>query len=71
MFGIVRGRTCPEGYTRESPPDGLGDLIHKVALPIARALGLPCVDKETGKLKSESRCAKTRRELNRRATSGS
>lgn len=43
---------------------GLGDVVHAVALPIARALGLPCVDPETKQLRPESGCAKRRASLN-------
>jgi len=43
---------------------GLGDLVHRVALPIARALGLNCVDKTTGQLKPDSRCQQRRNALN-------
>lgn len=54
---------------RHNPPKekirGLGDVVHKVALPVAKALGLPCVDKSTGKLRPESPCAKRREMLNR------
>jgi hypothetical protein len=72
MRGFCGQSSCPEGYTIESPPGGKGDLIHKFALPIAKVVCFPCVDKETGKLKPESRCAEWRRELNRRkTTSGS
>lgn len=46
-FQIVPGKTI-----------GLGDLISKVATPIARALGMDCIDKKTNELKPESGCAK-------------
>jgi len=39
---------------------GLGDQLERIAGPIAKALGLPCHDKETGRLKPESGCAKRR-----------
>jgi len=55
---------CPHGYTKEKLPVLLGDAIAKVATPVARVLGLPCVDKTTGKLKSQSGCAKRRAWLN-------
>lgn len=44
--------------------NGLGDLVHAVALPIARALRLSCIDPETKKLRAESPCAARRRKLN-------
>lgn len=43
---------------------GLGDIVAKVATPIARALDLPCIDKETNKLRPESGCAKRQQALN-------
>jgi hypothetical protein len=43
----------------------LGDLVAKIATPIAKSLGMPCVDKETGKLKPTSGCAKRKEALNR------
>jgi hypothetical protein len=42
----------------------LGDLIERLAKPIAKALALPCLD-STGQLKPESPCAKRRDALNR------
>lgn len=44
---------------------GLGDAVGAVATPIARALGLPCVDRGTGQLRPESPCAKRKAGLNR------
>jgi hypothetical protein len=44
---------------------GLGDRLAAVATPIARALGFPCIDKETGQLKPTSNCAKRRAALNK------
>ncbi len=41
-----------------------GDAIASVATPIARALGLPCIDPETKQLRPESGCAKMRGNLN-------
>lgn len=43
---------------------GLGDLVEKVAKPIAKALGMDCLDKE-GNLRPESKCAEKRDRLNR------
>lgn len=48
------------------PVRGLGDLVHVIALPIARALRLPCVDPVTKKLRPESPCAARRRNWNRK-----
>jgi hypothetical protein len=44
---------------------GLGDLVASVATPIARALGLPCIDPATQQLRPESGCAKRKAALNR------
>jgi hypothetical protein len=51
--------------TPKSSPLGLGDIIHKVALPIAKAFKLDCVDKTTGQLKPDSKCAQRRAALNK------
>lgn len=48
----------------ESKVIGLGDLIAKVASPIARALHLPCIDPATKQLRPESPCAKRKARLN-------
>jgi len=42
----------------------LGDLVEKMAKPIAKALRLDCIDKD-GSLKPDSGCAKRRDALNR------
>jgi hypothetical protein len=44
---------------------GLGDLVHSVALPIARAVGMDCVDKATNDLKPGSPCAHRQDFLNK------
>ena len=49
---------------------GLGDLVSKVATPLARALRLPCIDPETNNLRPESSCAKRRDALNAALPSG-
>jgi len=55
--------------TLPKPSIGLGDLIAKVATPIARFLRLPCIDKKTNELKPESPCQKRKEALNKiRAT---
>ncbi len=67
--------SCPIGrwqradWREVTPPGerkkmGLGDLVEKLAKPIARALRLPCLDKDA-KLKPQSPCAKRRDWLNR------
>jgi hypothetical protein len=43
---------------------GLGDLVHAVAMPIAKALKLSCIDPKTQRLREESPCAKRRQALN-------
>lgn len=43
---------------------GLGDIVHAVAAPIARALRLPCYDRERQQLRPESPCARRRKKLN-------
>jgi len=49
---------CPHGVR------GLGDIVELLAKPIAKALGLPCLDKHN-RLRPESPCAKRRNALNR------
>lgn len=49
---------CPYGV------QGLGDIVEKIAKPIAKALNLPCLDEEK-KLRPESPCAKRRNFLNK------
>jgi hypothetical protein len=44
---------------------GIGDIFGKIATPVARKLGLPCVDKATGDLKPESKCAKRKAKWNK------
>jgi len=43
-----------------------GDAIAAVATPIARILGLDCIDKETGQLKANTPCDQRKSNLNRR-----
>jgi hypothetical protein len=45
-------------------PVKLGDTISTIATPIARTLGLPCVDPVTKQLRPESGCAKRRQSIN-------
>jgi hypothetical protein len=57
---------CPDGFTAEKLPiRGVGDIVAKVATPIARALGMPCIDPATHQLKPESGCAKRKKALNK------
>ena len=42
----------------------LGDKVHLFPKPVARALGLPCIDPATKELRPESACAKRRALLN-------
>jgi hypothetical protein len=58
---------CPEGWTQDRLPPKVGTLIGKIATPIAHALRLPCVDRETKKLKPTSGCAKRKRALDEAA----
>lgn len=44
---------------------GLGDVVERIAHPIAKALHLPCLDKKTDTLRPESTCAKRRDAMNR------
>lgn len=46
------------------PHFGLGDLVEKIAKPIAKVLGLKCHDKQ-GNLKPGTPCAKRKALLNR------
>lgn len=43
---------------------GLGDAIASIATPVARAMGLDCIDPATHQLRDASRCAENRRLLN-------
>jgi hypothetical protein len=46
--------------TSQPKSGGFGTMLSKVATPIARTLGLDCVDKTTGNLRPESKCAQRR-----------
>ena len=56
-------RACTEW---DGPARGLGDQVHKLAMPIGRVLGHPCVDPETKRLKPAGKCAERQRRLNQR-----
>lgn len=43
---------------------GVGDLVAKVATPIARILGLDCIDPKTNDLKPTSTCAQRKAAMN-------
>lgn len=45
------------------PKRGLGDMFEVAAKPVAKVLGLPCLDAQ-GRLKPDSGCAKRRDALN-------
>jgi hypothetical protein len=49
----------------KAPARGLGDVVERIAKPIAKALNLPCLDKSTGQLRPESGCAKRRDRMNK------
>ena len=60
---IGQCKLCIEaGYNQEGI--GFGDIVERLAKPIAKALRLPCLDK-AGNLKPESGCAKRRDKLNK------
>ena len=48
-----------------APAKGLGDVVERLAKPVAKALNLPCLDKSTGRLRPESGCAKRRDRMNK------
>jgi hypothetical protein len=52
---------CPKGRRWGMQ---IGDVVAKVATPIAKALKMDCIDKNTMQLKPESPCAKRKRLLN-------
>jgi hypothetical protein len=54
----------------EEPVTGLGDLVHKIALPVGRAVHWPCVDPATQELRPTSPCAKAQKWLNEKVPFG-
>ena len=60
------GKHLLTSKSTKEPIRGLGDVIAKVATPIARVLNLPCVDKETKQLRQGSPCAKRKEALNQK-----
>lgn len=61
-----RHSDCGKSDPREDIIRGAGDIIHAIALPIARVLRLPCVDPDTKKLRPESPCAARRKDWNQK-----
>ena len=59
-------KKCPHGVTASSIKQrpGLGDVVERLAKPIAKVLGLSCLDAH-GALKPGSECARRRDWLNR------
>lgn len=43
---------------------GLGDVVSKVATPIASTLKMSCIDETTKQLKPDSPCARRKKSLN-------
>lgn len=66
MRVVYNGKDITSKDGGSSRPVRLGDAIASVATPIARALKLGCIDKETKQLKPESRCQKWKDKLNRK-----
>jgi hypothetical protein len=64
MKAIHNGREVEMRRVRRPERAGLGDKVAAVATPIARALGLPCIDPQTKDLRPESGCAKRKAKLN-------
>ncbi len=54
-----------EKYPKIKEGFALGDAVAAVATPIARVLGLPCIDPATNQLRPDSGCAKRRDALNK------
>lgn len=54
------------GAPEECPYEirGLGDIVERIAKPIASALKMPCLD-DSGRLKPDSGCGKRRDRLNK------
>lgn len=63
QFQDIRKRFALEPEERRKL--GLGDLVGKVATPIARALKMPCIDPATNDLRPESGCAQRKKMLNK------
>lgn len=63
QYGMIRLPRAPARQARTSPRMGLGDMVEKIAKPIAVALKMPCLDEEK-RLKQGCGCAKRRDWLN-------
>ena len=62
----VSGCVCAKCPIYAGPMRGLGDVVHSVAGPVARAMKSDCHDQLTNKLKEESPCNKRRTQWNER-----
>lgn len=60
---IARGENTAE-IESSQPTKGLGDIVERLAKPVAKALNLSCLD-ATNNLRPESPCAKRRDWLNK------
>jgi hypothetical protein len=49
----------------EGSARGFGDTIHNMVTPIAKAMGHPCIDSQTGHLRIESPCLKKMQAMNK------
>lgn len=74
-FLVRQGFEIVDELPKDQPVEagwrGLGDAFASIATPIARLLGMDCVDKTIGELKPESECAKRRAKLNKAVPFGS
>ena len=61
MVGVKVCARCPQ---YDGPVRGLGDAIHKVAMPVAKLLNADCLDESKQHLKADSDCMKRRVALN-------
>lgn len=58
------GRGIFNKWSNMLTPPKIGDWVETAAKPIAKILGIPCHDQATGRLKSDSPCAKRRNKVN-------
>ena len=61
---IIRPDLTHKTHGSPAKPIGLGDAVSAIATPIARALGMDCVDEESGQLKPDSPCGRHAQALN-------
>jgi hypothetical protein len=68
---LINGKTYQEREIAPIQPPrlGMGDVVERVAKPIAKALKLPCLD-GNGRLKPESGCARRKAALNKGGLKG-